>query len=126
MARHILLPFQIDPTGGIAYTEDPARIVQQDLISAVGTHIGERVMTSRYGTRLIDHVFDPNDDELVEALEQSVRESITLNMPNIAVQEIEISQDLAEGSVGLHIRYSLNNNTSEGSVTVPLPLREDF
>lgn len=55
-------PFRLAPGGALALTPSYAHVVRAQVIDAVMTNLGERVMRPRYGCDFQAALFDPSDE----------------------------------------------------------------
>lgn len=64
-------------------------LVKRDLLNALLTKQGERIMRPDFGTRIFDILMDPFDDVSREAIVNDVRRIIE-NDPRVQLQNIEV------------------------------------
>ena len=64
-------------------------LVKRDLLNALLTKQGERIMRPSFGTRIFDILMDPFDDISREAIVDDVRRIIE-NDPRVQLQNIEV------------------------------------
>ncbi len=57
--KTIRTPFQLDPTGRMAVTEDPTTIIEQQITDLLVTYRGQRVMLPDHGADLEGFIFAP-------------------------------------------------------------------
>jgi len=106
-SREILIPFQIGPDGGIAYTEDRVKQASQHIMSVVMTNPGERVMRPTYGAPLSMMLFE-SDDSVVQAdLKAKMEEALRAWAPGINI--IAIDAESASPEDGL-LQYLISFN----------------
>ena len=75
--------------------------VKSDLLVLLLTEPGERVMLPEFGTPLKKFLFEPNTSSLVDAVKDTIANSIKMWEPRIAVSQIEVtnSEDSMEQSL---------------------------
>jgi phage baseplate assembly protein W len=101
--------------------DDQARIalarlddsIRQSILLIVGTARGERVMRPTFGCGIHDLVFAPNDATTAALVSFEVRESLIDWEPRIEVLNVQVTQDVEEGSkllINLQYRVRSTNN----------------
>lgn len=103
------------------FTLQDIELVKQDILNALNTRLGERVMRPNFGTRIFDLLMDPFDDETREAIIQDVarviEEEPRVRLMSVDARELEhvmrleiellyVPQDLVEL---LYIEYDRKN-----------------
>lgn len=63
--RTLRTPFQLDATGRVATTNDPATIIEQQITDMLVTYRGQRVMFPDHGADLEGFIFAPIRDDVV-------------------------------------------------------------
>ena len=117
MSRELAYPITIDGGGNfrtLSTTEDEVRSHVKTL---VGTNPGERVMSSTYGTRTLQHVFNMGTQGQADEFSLEIREALNTWVPEITVISVDVQPATYGGTALVNIRYALNNNT-ESSVTI--------
>lgn len=115
--RTFSLPFRIDGYGRVASTTDRAKINSDRVRSVLLTSIGERIMRPTFGSLLPQTVFD-SFDEALEVAEETVVESFTRFLPDLAFESIEVvAENPQTGELSIQITYRdslvLNEATSQ-------------
>jgi phage baseplate assembly protein W len=118
-SREILVPFQIGPEGGIAYTNDRVKQASQYILSVVATNPGERVMRPTYGVPLTRMVFEP-DSAMVQADIISRMEAALNNWAQgVEIVEIEpTSPTFSDGLLSFFISFRLPGSTDINTATI--------
>ena len=88
-----------------SYTTEDQAI--SNLKSLVLTRRGERLYHPTFGTRLYEYVFEPNTDDLAEAIEDELFESIRVWLPYIIVDSIDVNNRDSFGNYGHSIQIVL-------------------
>lgn len=66
-------------------------LVKQDILNALNTRRGERVMRPTYGTRIFDLLMDPFDEETRDAIIEDVR-TVLANEPRVSITSIDAQE----------------------------------
>lgn len=89
-------PFRFAPGGALALTPSYAHVVRAQVIDAVMTNLGERVMRPRYGCDFQAALFDPSDElvrrdaaaiiktRLQQLVTRAIIRSVTIELGNPA------------------------------------------
>jgi phage baseplate assembly protein W len=83
----ISLPFNVPGLFNTTYTT--ADQVKSNLKNLLLTRIGERFMQPTFGTRLLDVVFEPSDDEFKQQVDDAIRQPINYWLPYVQIETIE-------------------------------------
>jgi phage baseplate assembly protein W len=119
MAKELAFPFRIDSTGGIAFVTSQADVLQQRVISAVGTEPGERVMRPEYGTPTAKFLFAAMDPGLQDDLRESITTSVSTLVPEVTVTSVDLGTVTEDGLLAVEVHYMLTNGL-EGSAKTSL------
>ena len=119
--RALLFPFSLAPGGKISETTDYAQIVRGQVIDALMTNLGERVMRPRYGCDIQSALFDPSDElvrrdaagQIKQRLEQLVTRAIVRSV-------ILTSNDPEPGYVTIKVVYRPALYATDAEIAVPL------
>lgn len=106
MERAIVLPFSVDTSGSILSSNDPKKIWQSRVISAVMTQLGERVFRSQYGGTIKSALFE-NIDGADTLVRRSVEGTFAAFLKTLELTNIEMSMDSQEGAISVTIYYKL-------------------
>lgn len=106
--REIRVPFQIDPTGGVAFVEGESASVQQHLTSLIATNPGERVMRPTYGVATRARLFEPNDTLAMEELRHDIGQQANYYEPNAEI--VQILGDSLQSTLSLMVYWRLRTS----------------
>ena len=106
MPRQILLPFQIDNFGRIAFTENLAKQLADNIISIVGTQPGQRRMRPDYGVDLEGYLFKPLTPGTVDRLKVGITTAVNRYEPRVQIIKIEDVSTPKEGLLGVRISFA--------------------
>lgn len=70
-----------------------------DLLFLLLTQKGERYMEPDFGTNLLKHIFEPNDNLTATEVEKEIKKTISLYIPALTINSIEFNWNLdSEGN----------------------------
>jgi phage baseplate assembly protein W len=116
MERAIVLPFSIDESGSIYSSNDQRKIWQSRVITAVMTHVGERVFRLNYGGTVRDSLFE-NADTAGDIVRGTVRSVFSSLLPKLVLNNVDTVMDYELGILDVTIYYALPNGDKD-EVTV--------
>ena len=94
MSIGIKFPFEEDPKGFfLATTKTSAEEIKSNLIHLLLTRKGERLYNVDFGTRLLEFLFEPNDNDTYEDIKSSLQEDISKWITNLTINNIEVKMD---------------------------------
>ena len=83
----ISLPFNAPGLFSTTYTTEAQ--VKSNLKNLLLTRVGERFMQPTFGTRLLDVVFEPSDDDFKQQVDDAIREPINYCLPYVQIETLE-------------------------------------
>jgi phage baseplate assembly protein W len=83
----ISLPFNAPGLFSTTYTTEAQ--VKSNLKNLLLTRVGERYMQPTFGTRLLDVVFEPSDDDFKQQVDDAIREPINYWLPYVQIETLE-------------------------------------
>lgn len=100
MEKFLGFPYPIRKNSlGFLYSESGINQIKADMLQLLLTNPGERVMLPQFGTPLRRLIFEPNDPQLAEKAKNMIISSLKLFEPRIAVQNIEVSNNINRDSL---------------------------
>jgi phage baseplate assembly protein W len=112
------LTFPITTEFKVAY--DKVSQARTNLINLIRTRPGERIMQPQFGVRLLEFLFEPNDDLLEVKIQREITDAIGYWLPYIKVESLDIdaSDYLKDrNTVMVTLRYSVSGSPDIQSVT---------
>lgn len=106
----ISYPFTLSPLGVLDSTENPVKIYIDRLLTLLSTSPGQRPMLPEYGTDVLRALYE-NDNQLEFSINQAVRSAVNVWLPEISIEEINVSLPDEEGSAEVEILVKLPNST---------------
>ena len=92
--------------------------IKSNLINLLLTNVGERVMNPTFGCELKKFIFEGITDLNLDILEQSLKRSISIFIPEITVTDIEFNSNQDNNIINLTINYYLNISETPDQITV--------
>lgn len=74
---------------GVGFTSYNVECVEQDILNAIFTVRGERVMMPNYGTRIPLMTFEPGDQQTIDIIEQDL-EMVFKQEPRVKVINLDV------------------------------------
>jgi phage baseplate assembly protein W len=97
-------PFRYDQASGSVLFSSGLENIRQNILVILGTRQGERQMLPKFGCRIHDLLFAPNNQSTISTAATYVREAIHSWEPRVEVQEVEASF-ASTGSIQISISY---------------------
>ncbi len=115
-------PPQIDTRGGVALVSKETELNQAIRI-ILETPIGQRVMRPKFGCRIHDLVFMPNNSETAGQAERYVEDALGMWEPRIRVQEVSVRPNPDQDNALLvHVSYEIKVTRDTRSLVYPFYL----
>ncbi len=102
--RAISLPFAFNAAGEVSYTTDEKKIIQDRIVLAVMTRLGERVMRPSFGSSIHDALFD-SMESATDIVKQSVAACFAKWFPDLELEDVVASVDNNEGGIVFAVKY---------------------
>jgi phage baseplate assembly protein W len=112
MSLEISQPFTLDNNGQIQNVSSPSLQVDQHVNTLVSTIQGERVMLPTYGLNLSGMIFNPNDEALLNIIQQSVIQQFGKWEPSLQLTSVQPSpaSDAQVGVAAVNVSYIVGSN----------------
>jgi uncharacterized protein len=117
--RALSYPFSLAPNGGIASTTTYEQIVRGQVIDALMTNQGERIMRPRYGCDVQSALFDPSDELVRRDAATVIQTHLEQFVPRCIVRSASIELG-KPGIVYVNIVYRPSLFSADTSVQIPL------
>lgn len=89
-----------------------------NLLLLLLTEKGERYYNVKYGTNLLKYIFEPNDDLTAQDVEQDIKRTVSLFMPNLKIDSVEFNrltdengESLSENTLNVHIKFTYTEDS---------------
>jgi len=106
----VTLPFTIDYSGRVAFTQSQEVMWADRVKSVVGTAVRERVMRPTFGTLIPYALFDAEDDAASE-IKIEIEKAFNSQLPTLLLTDVTIDVDTYTNVVTANISYQLPNST---------------
>ena len=120
MPSEVAFPFAVNANGGIAMASSDIDIAKKHVISAIGTHPGERVMLPLYGCETMYYLFDPADDSTVGLLEAEIRRAVAAQVPEVTITELEPVSAPEDGELVIRLSFILDRTGETTELTTKI------
>lgn len=96
-----------------------------NLLLLLLTEKGERYYESDYGTNLLKYIFEPNDNLTSTQVEEEIRETVSLYLPEISITSVTFNWDKNEAgrpisdhqlNVNIKFTYSDGSLNEQGNI----------
>jgi len=88
-----------------------------DLLLLLLTEKGERYYEPKYGTNLLKYIFEPNDDLTAQDIEQELKRTVSLYIPNLTIKSVDFNRlvdgegnPISENQLNVHIKFSYSED----------------
>jgi len=88
-----------------------------DLLLLLLTQKGERYYEPDYGTDLLKYIFEPNDSLTANDVEQEIKRTVSLYIPNLTINNITFNwntdaegQPISENQLNVNIKFTYNED----------------
>lgn len=106
--RSLLIPLQYDHTGRLATTDNPARILEQQVTDMLVTYRGERLMRPGHGADLLSFIFSPVRNDLMGFKADEVRTYLNAKIPFGRIVSVNMTPvEGMESTVRLTVFYQV-------------------
>ena len=109
--KAISFPFTLDPFGKVTSTTTQTKIYQDRVLTLLSTAIGERPMRPTYGTNISAAMFE-NQGNVEKAINQAVRSAIGIWIPELTVEQVNVTGFLEDGKVSVEVNVTLPDFTT--------------
>jgi uncharacterized protein len=93
--------------------------VRESLFILFSTRIGERVTNPEFGSRLHDLVWRPMDKATIFLIKEAVDEAVSRYEPRILIEGIQIDTDDREGTIFIHLDYTITKVNVRTNIVYP-------
>jgi len=120
----ITFPIRDGQAGYFEQSTDSFTAYRMNIINLLRTRQGERRMNPTFGSRLWTAVFEPNDDFLVQKVQNIVREDVAEWIPGITVTNVTVSEppNNDRDTYKLHIAITFVINSINASDVVGIDI----
>lgn len=108
-------------------TEITKDAFSSDLLLLLLTAKGERYYEPDYGTNLLKYIFEPNDNLTAADIEEEIKHTVKLYIPNLTITEVKFSWtvdeeggDVGDHEVSVYLKFTYNEDafSEQGSLVI--------
>lgn len=104
------LPLTRDYEDGFSLIKNHVDMVKQNVKMILLTAPGERIMEPEFGVGLMSYLFENNNFETQNIIEERIRDQIDLYMPHVSLIEIafnntETNSEISENYLSISMKY---------------------
>lgn len=78
-----------------------------DLLLLLLTERGERYYYPEYGTNLLKFIFEPNDNLTAQDIEQEIKRTVSLYIPNLTINKVEFNRpEDSEVQLNVNLKFT--------------------
>lgn len=96
---------------------DMGDVVKSELMHLIFTPKGQRIRNPEFGTRLINFIFSPNDNDTWGDVKQEIKEAVSKFMPSVNLTDINVYQEDTYGLIA-RIDYTVDNGSTISQQTI--------
>jgi phage baseplate assembly protein W len=106
----VTLPFHIDYSGRVSFTQDQKVMWADRVKSVIGTAVRERVMRPTFGTLIPYALFESEDDAATE-IKVEIQKAFNSQLPTLVLTDSTVTVDTYTNTITANITYQLPNST---------------
>jgi len=111
--RGLALP-ALKGTGGYFETKTSLDVAWGDLMNALLTPRGSRLMRRSFGSALHEQLFEPNTEDQQEIVDYIIREAAQEHCPHLQVRSVSVTKsESASNRVLVRVTFALLTDTSQ-------------
>jgi phage baseplate assembly protein W len=114
IAIGVSLPFS-RPFNSTYTTKDQ---IKSNLINLLLTHKGERPLNPKFGTNLLNLIFEPIDNEIITDIQNQIIDNVRAYIPEITLTEIKITPDADQNKLFVAVSYILNLSGDKNKILI--------
>jgi len=111
------MPFSINESGGIGFTEDTSKMWQDRVLLTVMTNLGERVMNPSFGSN-VGLATLQNVNDAMTIIRQAVTVAFSRWLIPLSLMSVSGYIDPVDGYLTLEIIYKVKDTDNGQSVTI--------
>ena len=84
--------------------------VHSELMHLIFTPSGQRLRDPEFGTKLIQFIFNPNDNETWSDILTEIKDKVAKYIPNCSIKDLEVTETDNGVGIVVKVKYSLKEN----------------
>jgi len=105
VAIGVALPFSAPAVFNQTYQTKDA--IKYNLVNYLLTNTGERIANPTFGAGLRNFIFEQIENDNLEGLEETIQMGIDQNIPNVIIDNLEVTANPDQYTVTVSLEYSI-------------------
>lgn len=84
--------------------------VHSELMHLIFTPSGQRLRDPEFGTKLIQFIFNPNDNETWSDILTEIKDKVAKYIPSCSIKDLEVTETDNGVGIVVNVKYSLKEN----------------
>lgn len=102
---------------------DPYAEIKSDLMHLLFTPTGQRIRDLQFGTKLIEYIFEPNDDKTYVDIKIELQEVVKKFLPGVTILELNVTNENNEAhGAKVNIKYEIDEGNYKTFDTLEITL----
>lgn len=118
--KALTFPFRLAPGGSLSTTKSYEEICRGQVIDALMTNLGERVMRPNYGCDIQAALFDPSDELIRKDAASMIKERLQQYVPRVMVRSIKVEIAPQPWLVYVNIVYKPSLYATDQKLEIPV------
>lgn len=97
--------------------ESKQKGVHSELMHLIFTPSGQRLRYPEFGTKLIQYIFNPNDNETWSDILTEIKDKVAKYIPDCSIKDLEVSETDNGVGIVVNVKYALKENGSSTEYT---------
>jgi phage baseplate assembly protein W len=92
--------------------------IKSNLINLLLTHKGERPLNPKFGTNLLDLIFEPINNKIITDIQNQIIDNVRIYIPEITLTDIEVTPDTDYNKIYVAVSYFLNLSGDKNKIII--------
>lgn len=97
--------------------EDKQNGVHSELMHLIFTPSGQRLRDPEFGTKLIQFIFNPNDNETWSDIMTEIKDKVSKYIPDCSIKDLDVTETDNGVGIVIKVKYTLKENGSSTEYT---------
>jgi phage baseplate assembly protein W len=116
--RAVGIPIPFNASGVFKKTYATKDQIKSNLINLLLTHKGERPLNPKFGTNLLDLIFEPIDNKIITDIQNQIIDNVRIYIPEITLTNIEVTPDTDHNKIYVAVSYLLNLSGDKNKIII--------
>lgn len=122
LGRGMKFPPQVNQTTGRFVTSGDLESVKESVYIILMTQKTERIFAPRFGSRLLSYTFTDTNKTVLNIMARDLKDTILTQEPRISSVNIDISSDIKNDCLIIHIDYMVAQSNTKDNLVFPFYL----